>query len=147
MNTWKSCNPILTNPIHSFYGVDHLRVPLVCCEEPSYCNTLLGLSPKIPWNNSLRRLNCLDRNLSPLRSYANRQSNCASYASKSSENCIQMISNCIIHKIRCKIPPDEMSLLCCCLPSLIRQMLCNSPWLTPDDIVQWLSADIIVRKF
>lgn len=133
MNTWKPCYPIPTNPIHSLYGVDHLQVPLAFCEEPSYCNTLLGLSPKIPWMNSIR-----DRN---------RQSNCAVYLSKPSENCIQTITNCIIHKIRCQIPPDEMSLLCCCLPSLIRQMMCNSPWLTPNDIVQWLSADILVRNF
>ena len=132
MNSWKPCYPIPTNPIHSLYGIDHLRVPLVSCEQPSYCNTLLGLSPKI----YIR-----DRNI---RSCGNRQSNCAA---KPSEDCIQTITNCIIHKIRCQVPPDEMSLLCCCLPSLIRQMMCNSPWLTPNDIVQWISADILVRNF
>ncbi len=64
-----------------------------------------------------------------------------------SENCIQMITNSIITKIRCKIPQAEVALLCCCLPSLIRQMMCQSPWLTPNDIIQWLSADIIVKSF
>lgn len=58
-----------------------------------------------------------------------------------------MITNTIITKTRSKIPQEEIAVLCCCLPSLIRQILCKSPWLTPNDIIQCLSADILVRTF
>jgi uncharacterized protein (DUF2267 family) len=76
----------------------------------------------------------------------NRQISHDQYLSTPSENCVQMITNAIITKIRYKIPQEEIALLCCCLPSLIRQIMCKSPWLTPNDIIQWLSADIIVKK-
>ncbi len=56
-----------------------------------------------------------------------------------------MITNAIITKIRYKVSQEDISLLCCCLPSLIRQIMCKSPWLTPNDVIQWLSEDIIVR--
>ncbi len=64
-----------------------------------------------------------------------------------SENCLDMIANAIITKIRYKVPHQEIALLCCCLPSLIRQIMCKSPWLTPYDIIQCLSEDIIVNNF
>jgi hypothetical protein len=144
-NTWKPCHSIPTNPIHSIYGIDNLRVPIVHCEEPSYCNSLFGLSPTIPSNNYIRRPTCLNWKIGPIKPVGNRYTNCVPCISTPSENCIQMITNAIITRIRCKIPQEEVALLCCCLPSLIRQMMCKSPWLTPNDIIQCLSADIIVK--
>jgi hypothetical protein len=117
----------------------------MCCEEPSYCNTLSGLSLLKSSNNYIRRPTCMNTNIGSIQSVGNRQTNYVSYLSTPSENCIQMITNSIITKIRCKIPQEEVALLCCCLPSLIRQIMCKSPWLTPNDIIQWLSADIIVK--
>jgi len=57
---------------------------------------------------------------------------------------VQFITNSITTKIRYKIPEQEIALLCCCLPSLIRQIMSKSPWLTANDIIQWLSAEIMV---
>jgi uncharacterized protein (DUF2267 family) len=99
-------------------------MPIICCDEQSYYNTLSGLSPTIPSNNYVHH-----RNTAPMQS----------------ENCMQMITNAIITKIRYKIPQEEIALLCCCLPSLIRQIMCKNPWLTPNDIIQCLSTDIIVK--
>ncbi|CAF4348871.1 unnamed protein product, partial [Rotaria sp. Silwood2] len=73
----------------------------------------------------------------------NKQTGHVEYLSISSENCIQIITDAIITNIRYKVPKEEIALLCCCLPSLIRQIMCKSPWLTPNDIIQWLSSDII----
>jgi len=131
-NTWKPCYPIPTNPIYSPYGVDNLRVPVVRCEQPSYYNTA-GRSPTRPSNHFIRHPSCINRNTAPNLSIP-------------SDNCMQMITNAIITKIRYKIPQEEVALLCCCLPSLIRQIMCKSPWLTPNDIIQCLSADIIVKS-
>jgi len=117
------------------------------CEEPSYYNTLSGLSPTMPPSNFVHHSNCIDRNTIPMQSFLNKQINNVQYLSPSSENCIQMITNAIINKIRYKIPQGELALLCCCLPSLIREIICKSPWLTPNDIIQLLSADIIVKTF
>lgn len=58
-----------------------------------------------------------------------------------------MITNTVINKIRYRIPQVEIAILCCCLPSLIQQILYKSPWLTPNDIIQCLTADIIVTPF
>ena len=114
----KPCHSIPTNPLHSLYGIDNLRVPILSCEEPSYCNTRFGLSSGSPSNNYIRQPTCMNRN-----------TGCVSIPS---ENCIRMITNAIVTRIRCKIPQEEVALLCCCLPSLIRQMMCRSPWLTPN---------------
>lgn len=58
-----------------------------------------------------------------------------------------MMSNSIIMQIRCHVPQDEVALLCCSLPSLIEQIMWKSPWLTPNDVIQWLTADILVKLF
>ena len=57
------------------------------------------------------------------------------------------MTNTIIMQIHCHVPQDEVALLSCSLPSLIQQIICQSPWLTANDIIQWLTADILVRLF
>ena len=56
------------------------------------------------------------------------------------------MTNAIVSNIQCQVPQEEIALLCACLPSLIQQILCKSPWLTPNDIVQWLTIDILVTS-
>jgi hypothetical protein len=99
----------------------------------------------IPPNNFVRHPNCIDRNLAPMQPILNRQTSHVQYLSVPSDNCIQMITNGIITKIRYKVSQEDIALLRSCLPSLIRQIMCKSPWLTPNDVIQWLSEDIIVR--
>ena len=89
-----------------------------------------------PSSNILHHPNCTRRNTTPMQS-----------SHMPSENCIQMITNSIINKVRYKVPQQELVRLCCCLPSLIRQIMSKCPWLTPDAIVQCLTADIIVKLF
>lgn len=74
----------------------------------------------------------------------NKQTSHVQYLSVPSDNCIQMITNAIVARVRPRVSFEDIQLLCCCLPALIRQIMCKSPWLTPNDVVQWMSADIIV---
>jgi hypothetical protein len=121
-------------------------VPDVCCDKPSYSKTLFGSSPTIPSNGFIQHPNCINANTAPTQSILNGQTN-VPCVSTSSENCLQMITNAIITKVQYKVPQQEIALLCCCLPSLIRQIMCKSPCLTPYDIIQCLSEDIIVKTF
>ncbi|CAF3875464.1 unnamed protein product [Rotaria sp. Silwood1] len=139
----KTCHTISTNPICSPCGINNVQGPIVCCEEPSYCNNLVGISPTISSNDYVCQSSYVDRNRAPMQPILNKQTGHVEYLSISSEYCIQMITDAIITKIRYKVPEEEIAILCCCLPSLIRQIMCKSPWLTPNDIIQWLCSDII----
>ncbi|CAF0898196.1 unnamed protein product [Adineta ricciae] len=86
---------------------------------------------------------CINGNLAPMQPVLNKQTSHIQYLSIPSADCIQMMTNSILCQIRCKVPEEDARLLCYCLPSLIRQIMCKSPWLTPNDVIQWLTADIL----
>ncbi|CAF1212318.1 unnamed protein product [Adineta ricciae] len=86
---------------------------------------------------------CINGNLAPMQPILNKQTSHIQYLSIPSADCIQMMTNSILCQIRCKVPEEDARLLCYCLPSLIRQIMCKSPWLTPNDVIQWLTADIL----
>ncbi|CAF1204328.1 unnamed protein product [Adineta steineri] len=122
-NTYRHC--------YSPCNINNLPTPIKCYGKQPYCNT-------ISVNDR-----CIDVNIAPMKPILNKQTSHIQYLSIPSDNCIQMITNSILNKVRYKISQEEISLLYCCLPSLIRQIMCKSPWLTPNDIIQWLSTDII----
>ncbi|CAF0858122.1 unnamed protein product [Rotaria sordida] len=140
---YKPCYTTSTNPICSSYGIENIRVPLLCCKEPTCSNTLSGISPTKSGCDYVCHSSSIDGNRAPMQPILNRETGHVQYLSIPSENCIKMITDEIINNIRYKIGEEEIALLCCCLPSLIRQIMSKTPWLTPNDIIRWLSSDII----
>ena len=128
----------LQNPLCSPYGLKDLCLPLRSCEQPSCPTTLFGLSDH-PRRKSLN----IDGHIAPMQMLFNGQYQCLSTAT---DQCIQMISETILNRIQCDIPGEELALLCVCLPSFVREIMCKSPWLTPNDIIQWLTCDILVKS-
>ncbi|CAF2071488.1 unnamed protein product [Rotaria magnacalcarata] len=73
----------------------------------------------------------------------NRQTEHVACLSIPSDNCIQLIAHAAIINIRYKVSQENVALLCCCLPSLVRQIMYKRPWLKPNDIITCLSSDIM----
>jgi hypothetical protein len=132
-NIWKSCCISPSKLNYSPYGMENLSVPIGCEQRLSYQTQ--------PFSKGYS----IDGSLAPMQPILNKQTSHVQYLSIPSRSCIQMITNAIVTRVRSRVSQEDINLLCCCLPSLIRPIMCKSPWLTPNDVIQWLSADILVQ--
>lgn len=103
-----------------------------CCQQVSHCNTFPDTSSIISWNDSLQLI-------------LNKQTSLIQYFSTPFEDCIKMILDATINNLRYKVDEEEIACLCYCLPILIRQIMYKRSGLKPNDIIQWLCEQIIVK--
>ncbi|CAF1623551.1 unnamed protein product, partial [Didymodactylos carnosus] len=82
-------------------------------------------------------------NVAQMQPCINVQTGYVEYVATPSDDVIQKIKNTVLNKIRPLVPQQEIAILSCCLPSIIQQILCKSPWLTPNDVIEWLAADLL----